>query len=141
MFAWDSSHIGYKHFVASMQAVLTCISIRLHKPVKLTSCILPNLLFKCVTYPCKWFSWILSVDNLLFCFMFFFPTDNSSYWEGELQTDHNFDNSPPLVLLPLWPPRTLRWYGTPCNIFKDDRILKNDYNFQKSIIFAPKMHL
>ena len=22
----------------------------------------------------------------------------------------------------------LRWYGTPCNIFKDDRILKNDYN-------------
>ena len=23
----------------------------------------------------------------------------------------------------------LRWYGTPCNIFKDDRILKNDYNY------------
>ena len=22
----------------------------------------------------------------------------------------------------------LRWYGTPCNIFKDERILKNDYN-------------
>ena len=22
----------------------------------------------------------------------------------------------------------LRWYGTPRNIFKDDRILKNDYN-------------
>ena len=22
----------------------------------------------------------------------------------------------------------LRWYGTPCNIFKKDRILKNDYN-------------
>ena len=22
----------------------------------------------------------------------------------------------------------LRWYGTPCNIFKDDRILKNGYN-------------
>ena len=22
----------------------------------------------------------------------------------------------------------LRWYGTPCNIFKDDRILKYDYN-------------
>ena len=22
----------------------------------------------------------------------------------------------------------LRWYGTPCNIFKDDRILKNNYN-------------
>ena len=22
----------------------------------------------------------------------------------------------------------LRWYGTPCNIFKDDQILKNDYN-------------
>ena len=23
---------------------------------------------------------------------------------------------------------TLRWYGTPCNILKDDRILKNNYN-------------
>ena len=23
----------------------------------------------------------------------------------------------------------LRWYGTPSNIFKDDRILKNDYNY------------
>ena len=23
---------------------------------------------------------------------------------------------------------SLRWYGTPCNIFKDDRILKNDHN-------------
>ena len=22
----------------------------------------------------------------------------------------------------------LRWYGTPCNIFKDDRVLKYDYN-------------
>ena len=24
--------------------------------------------------------------------------------------------------------RTTRWYGTPFNIFKDDRILKNEYN-------------
>ena len=23
--------------------------------------------------------------------------------------------------------KVLRWYGTPCNIFKDNRILKNDY--------------
>ena len=25
-------------------------------------------------------------------------------------------------------PSDLRWYGTTCNIFKDDRILKNNYN-------------
>ena len=41
--------------------------------------------------------------------------------------------------------KCLRWYGTPCNIFKDDRILKNDYNhgfkISKSITFAPNMHL
>ena len=30
------------------------------------------------------------------------------------------DSSIPFLLL--------RWYGTPCNIFKDDRILKNDCN-------------
>ena len=26
------------------------------------------------------------------------------------------------------PPFCLRWYGTPCNIFKDNRILKKNYN-------------
>ena len=39
----------------------------------------------------------------------------------------------------------LRWYGKPCNIFKDDRILKmittTVLNISKSITFAPKMHL
>ena len=31
----------------------------------------------------------------------------------------------------------IRWYGTPCNIFKDVRILKNDYNhgFKKFKIY------
>ena len=37
----------------------------------------------------------------------------------------------------------LRWYGTPCNIFKDERILKYDYGHgfknSKPIAFAPKM--
>ena len=34
-----------------------------------------------------------------------------------------------LALNPIdFPHLNLRWYGTPCNIFKDDRILKNDYN-------------
>ena len=41
--------------------------------------------------------------------------------------------------------KLLRWYGTPCNIYKDGRILKYDYNhsfkISKSTIFAPKMHL
>ena len=31
-------------------------------------------------------------------------------------------------LIPVAFPKALRWYGTPCNIFKDDRILKNDKN-------------
>ena len=37
----------------------------------------------------------------------------------------------------------LRWYGTPCNIYKDERILKYDYNHTfktfKSITFAQKI--
>ena len=39
----------------------------------------------------------------------------------------------------------LRWYGTPCNIYKDERILKYDYNNSfktfKSITFAQKLLL
>ena len=39
----------------------------------------------------------------------------------------------------------LWWYGTPCNIHKDEKILKYDYNHgfkeKKSITFATKMHL
>ena len=35
---------------------------------------------------------------------------------------------------------TLRWYGTPCNILKDDRILKNNYNhgFKNFKIYMPQ---
>ena len=40
----------------------------------------------------------------------------------------------------------LRWYGTPCNIFKDDRTLKNDFNhgfknFKIYNICPKKIHL
>ena len=44
-----------------------------------------------------------------------------------------------------WGQPFLRWYGTPCNIFKDDRILKNYYNhgFKNFKIYniCPRMHL
>ena len=45
----------------------------------------------------------------------------------------------------LWSNINFRWYGTPCDIFKDDRILKNDYNYGfeyfKILSFTPKMQL
>ena len=53
-----------------------------------------------------------------------------------------------IVLLFLWLDRQfLRWYRTPCNIFKDDRFLKKKMitskvlKISKSITFAPKLHL
>ena len=39
----------------------------------------------------------------------------------------------------------LWWYGTPCNIYKDERNLKSDYNHNvknfKILAFAAKIHL
>ena len=49
-------------------------------------------------------------------------------WDQKTQTNKQINYLETCLIVINGKVISLRWCGTPCNIYKDDRILKNDYN-------------